>query len=131
MFLGAVVALLVAVATACVAVVQMRRIRQLRRTGVASVGTVMRHDETSDDGSLYAPVIAFVDEDGAERQFTVATRTSWRIHRVGQRVPVTYPPGRPDAPRLSSLTHDALAVGLPLAFGALFGLVGLFGLWRG
>ena len=131
MILGAVVALLVGVAMACVAVVQLWRIRRLRHSGVVSAGTVVRHDETFDDGSLYAPVIAFVDEGGAERQFTVAMRTSWRIHRVGQRVQVTYPPGRPEAPRLSSLTHDALAVGLPLAFGALFALVGLFGLWRG
>ncbi|WP_249998246.1 DUF3592 domain-containing protein [Actinoplanes sp. M2I2] len=115
----------------CVGIVQFWRIGKRRRTSVASVGTVVGHDESHDDGTLYAPVIAFVDEDGAARRFTPALRSSRRMHQVGQEVPVTYPPGRPDAPRLSSLTHNALLAGLPLAFGAVFTVFGLFGLLQG
>jgi hypothetical protein len=44
---------------------------------------------------------------------------------------VTYPPGRPDASRLSSAGHDALVAVLPLAFGALFTLLGVLGLRQG
>jgi hypothetical protein len=112
----------------CVGLVQLVKVRRLRRTGVRSVGTVVSHEETTDDGSLYAPVITFVDEHGSEHRFTSATRTSWRVHRVGRKVPVIYPSGRPDTPRLTSFGHDVLVVGLPLALGALFVFFGLLAL---
>ncbi|MET8121332.1 DUF3592 domain-containing protein [Micromonospora sp. NPDC005189] len=125
---GAIITIVVGVSLACVGLFQAWGFRKLRRTGVASVGTVVGHERTVDDGALYAPVIAFVDENGRKRQFTVPTRTSGRVHRVGQEVPVVYPPGRPHDPRLSSFTHYVLQVGLPLAVGALFALLGLLGL---
>ncbi|WP_433554465.1 DUF3592 domain-containing protein [Micromonospora zamorensis] len=125
---GAVITIVVGVSLACVALVQAWRIRKLRRMGVASVGTVIGHERTVDDGPLYAPVITFVDEHGRKRQFTVATRTSGRVHRVGEEVPVFYPQGRPHDPRLSSFTQHVLEVGLPLAVGGLFAVLGLLGL---
>ncbi|WP_328534421.1 DUF3592 domain-containing protein [Micromonospora zamorensis] len=125
---GAIITILIGVSLACVGVVQAWGIRKLRRTGVASVGTVIGHERTVDDGPLYAPVIAFVDENGRKRQFTVAIRSSGRVHSVGQEVPVIYPPGRPNDPRLASFRHHLVTVGLPLAVGALFAFLGLFGL---
>ncbi len=118
--------LVVGLAVGAFGVVRMLGSRRLRRTGVAAVGTVVRHEETSDDGPIYQPVVAFVDEGGGEHQFTAAMRTSWRVHRVGQRVPVRYPAGRPGAAELVSGTHAAVVAGLPLAFGVVFALLGLF-----
>jgi hypothetical protein len=123
--------LAVGLGVACVGVVGMRKIRQLRRTGVRRVGTVVRHQRETDDGPLYSPVITFVDEYGAERLFTAYIRISWRIHRIGEEVPVNYPPGRPDAAQLSSFKHDALKVGLPLGFGVMFVVSGLIWILHG
>ncbi|MET7822787.1 DUF3592 domain-containing protein [Micromonospora zamorensis] len=125
---GAIITILIGASGACVGVVQAWRIRKLRRTGVASVGTVIGHERTVDDGPLYAPVIAFVDENGRKRQFTVAIRTSGLVHSVGEEVPVIYPPGRPNDPRLASFRHHLVKVGLPLTVGALFTFLGLLGL---
>jgi hypothetical protein len=131
MNVGGILTLLVGLGLGCVGFVQMWRIGQLRRSGVTAVGTVVGHDEITDDGPMYTPVITFVDEDGVKRQFMMGARTSWRIHRIGQEVPVRYPAGRPDAPRLSSFTYHAWAVGLPLAVGALFAFFGVLGLRQG
>jgi hypothetical protein len=128
---GGILTLVAGLGVGCFGAVQWRRIRQQRRAGVAAVGTVVSHDRIFDDGPVYSPVITFVDEGGTKHQFTGSTRTSWRVHRVGQEVPVTYPPGQPGAAKLSSATHVAVAAGLPLAFGVVFAVLGLLGLLRG
>jgi hypothetical protein len=122
---GSVVTLVAGLASGCYGLAQMRKVRQLRRTGVTAVGTVVDHERIFDDGSLYSPVIVFFDEGGARHQFTVAVRASWRIHRVGQEVGVIHPPGLPGAARLSSASYNGWTIGLPLAAGALFVLSGL------
>jgi hypothetical protein len=131
MNLGAVLTFVVGVGLCCVGLVQAARIRELRRNGVTVVGTVIAHDMITDDGPMYTPVIAFVDENGVKRQFMVPGRTSWRVHEVGQEVPVSYPAGCPADPRLSSVTHTMWQVGLPLAVGAMFAAFGVLGLLQG
>lgn len=128
---GAVLTLLVGLGLVCFGVVRWRQIRDLRRTGVRSVGTVVGHEQDADDGSVFSPVVTFVDAAGHTRRFTADLRVSWRVHPVGEEVPVRYPPGRPYAARLGSTTHDALTVGVPLGAGALFAVFGLLGLFYG
>ncbi|MEU4402768.1 DUF3592 domain-containing protein [Micromonospora orduensis] len=128
---GAVITTVIGGSLVCFALVQARRIRNLRRTGVTVVGTVVGYERTVDDGALYAPMITFVDERGTRRQFTVAARSSWLLHDVGEEVAVIYPLGRPSDPRLTSRAHLLMEIGLPLAVGAMFAMFGLLGLRQG
>jgi hypothetical protein len=128
---GGIITLVVGLGLVCAGLVQMWRFRQLRRTGVTVTGTVIGHDQITDDGPMYTPVITFVDTNGVQRQFMMGARTSWRIHQVGDEVPVRYPAGRPHDPQLSSFRYHAWSVGLPLAVGVLFAFFGVLGLRQG
>src|ERR1044071_3148322 len=75
----------------------------VRRGGVRSTGSVVRVQREWDAREnvwMYAPVVAFRDEQGAGREFTTTTMTTWAAHEPGQEVTVLHPPGRPELARL-------------------------------
>jgi len=101
--------------------------RRPGRGGISIAGTVVRQHEEWDAEEnhwLYSPVIAFVDEHGTRREFTTENRTTWHLHPTGEKVPVVYPPGQPQAARLISARNRALEL-VPTAMCAVFALAGL------
>jgi hypothetical protein len=126
-----VLTLLVGLGAACYGMVRWRQIRELHRTGVRSVGTVVGHERHPKGGASYATVVAFVDAAGHTRRCTADFWVNWRLHRVGKKIPVRYPPGRPYAAQLGSTTYYALAAGAPLGVGVLFVVFGLLALFDG
>ncbi|MGC4804762.1 DUF3592 domain-containing protein [Micromonospora sp. DT233] len=103
-------------------------LRPLGRSGVRRLGTVVRvrvQRDTEEGAWLYAPVIAFRDEHGTEREFTPELSTRWASHERGEQVTVLYPPGHPEAARLTSGVHGAVRLATA-GISAVFILVGLF-----
>ncbi|MFG1605856.1 DUF3592 domain-containing protein [Actinoplanes sp. NPDC049265] len=106
--------------------VQVLKVPRLRRNRVRTVGRVtgVKPFDT-DEGRLYAPVVAFADEHGGAHKFTAEWGTGGGQHDLGDEVPVTYPADRPEDARLSSTMQNALTFVLPLGLGGVFILVGL------
>jgi hypothetical protein len=127
MDLGVLIKLVGGVAVLLAGLAQVRKVPRLRRDRVRAVGRVIGVKPfDTDEGRLYAPVIAFADEHGTGHEFTAEWGTGGPMHDVGEQVPVTYPPGHPEGARLSTKTQNALAIGLPLALGGVFILIGLY-----
>ncbi|GAA0794839.1 DUF3592 domain-containing protein [Spirilliplanes yamanashiensis] len=100
--------------------------RAARRGEVRSVGKVVDFQpRDSGQGLWYAPIVAFVDESGAKREFTDDFATRAPLHHAGEAVRVTYPPGRPGDARVDSARHTVWTVAVPLAMAALFLTVSL------
>jgi hypothetical protein len=125
------VLVLLGLAVASYGVVCGLRIRRQRRTGFRTTGTVVGQERSPDDSAVFSPVITFVDEYGNRRTFTADVNVSWQVHEIGDEVLVTYPPGYPNAPRLSSPAYTVAMVGAPLLFGAAFVAFGVIGLLLG
>ena len=100
--------------------------RSLRRGDVRSVGKVVDFQpRNTDEGLMYAPIVAFVDGSGAKREFTDEFASPGPMHHVGELVPVTYPPERPGDARVNSARHNVWTIALPLAMGAVFLVISL------
>lgn len=106
---------------------QLRGTLPLRRFDVRSPGTVVgvqREWDAEEQVWLYAPVIAFSDEQGGAREFTTDASTTWETHQPGEQVTVAYPSGRPEVARLRSGAHQSLRL-VGIAIPAVFIVVGL------
>ena len=131
MNIAALIKLVLALVVGGTGVTQALKARRLRPAGVRALGTVISHERSvSEEGvPLSTPVIAFAGEDGAEHRFTAGADTSWQMHEVGEKVPVRYPRGRPEAARLSSARHNAFVLGAYGGMGAVFIAAGAWVLW--
>ncbi|WP_157751427.1 DUF3592 domain-containing protein [Actinoplanes derwentensis] len=108
------------------AMAQAVKTGRLGRDGLRAAGSVVRIEQSPDGRSLYSPVIAYTDETGAWREFTVGLKAFKPIHPVGARVPVRWIAGRPESASLSSVRHTVLMIGVPLIVGVACLAAGLW-----
>jgi hypothetical protein len=98
--------------------------RGLRATEAADGMVVGLEEETDSDGAtLYRAVVVFT-AGGAEHR--AADPMAWRpaAHRVGQRVRVWHPPGRPDLAQIGRWRHVGPFLGMAAAgWGCLAALL--------
>jgi uncharacterized protein DUF3592 len=125
--LGVLIKLVGGVMVLVAGLTQVLKVPRLRRDRIRTVGRVtgVKPFDT-DEGRMYAPVVAFADEHGGAREFTAEWGVRGGQHDVGDEVAVTYPPGRPEDARLSTGLQNALTFVLPLGLGGIFILVGVF-----
>ena len=127
--IAGIVCLLVAIAFLIGGVDSYRTQRRERATWERGVGVVVAlHEESTSDGSVFAPVIEFTTAQGGHGRFVGDEGSSPPTHAVGQSIPVLYDPatghGRIDR------GHDWALAGPQLAFGVLFGLIGAACIWQ-
>ncbi|MFJ9968800.1 DUF3592 domain-containing protein [Streptomyces avermitilis] len=93
-WLFSLIPLVIGVSFLCAGVYGLRRASALRRTGVAAVGRVVRHDtRRDDDGAKYHhPVVAWTTRDGRECTYSSTFGRGKVLHGygVGNSVTVLY-----------------------------------------
>lgn len=71
--------------------------RQLRRGWIRAEGTVADVvKRRTADGSVLSPLIVFQTSDGARVSFTARVSNETEPHAIGEKIPVLYPPERPE-----------------------------------
>ena len=98
------------------AVISINSTRQLLNEGIRTTGNVVDYTIGQDDEgtTMYAPVFAFLDQDGFEHRVQSNVSSSGQAYIMGQAVTVIY---RPDSPESAEIMSS---------FG-LWGLTGILG----
>jgi hypothetical protein len=91
---------------------------QLRTNGASTLGTVIRLEESSSDGSTsYSPVFQY-QVNGQTYEFESQNSSSPPTHRVGDQDTIFYDPADPARAQIDSFMDMWLAPGLLLCFGS-------------
>lgn len=90
---------------------------QLRTGGAQTIGTVIRLDESSSDGSTtYSPVFQY-QVNGQTYEFESQNSSSPPTHRVGDQDTIYYDPTNPEKAQIDSFMDMWLAPSLLVCFG--------------
>ncbi len=90
---------------------------QLRTNGASTIGTVIRLEESSSDGSTtYSPVFQY-EVDGQNYEFESGNSSSPPTHRVGETDTIFYDPANPAKAQIDSFMDMWFAPGMLLCFG--------------
>ncbi len=90
---------------------------QLRTQGASTIGTVVRLEESTSDGSTsYSPVFQY-EVNGQTYEFESQNSSSPPTHRVGDQDTIFYDPTNPQKAQIDSFMDMWLAPGLLLCFG--------------
>lgn len=94
--------------------------------GIAAQGTVtdFATHYDSESGTMYAPVVSYLDDNGQLQRFTSSTSSSSPGYDIGEQVEILYDPGDPSSGIIDSFFERSF---LPLIFtgmGSLFVLIG-------
>ena len=90
---------------------------QLRTNGASTIGTVIRLEESSSDGSTsYSPVFQY-EVNGQTYEFESQNSSSPPTHRVGDQDTIFYDPADPNHAQIDSFMDMWLAPGLLLCIG--------------
>jgi uncharacterized protein DUF3592 len=109
------------------------QIRQTRRVGIHTQGTVVGNDETRDvdNSRQVSPRIRFITEDGRTVEFEPRVSLPFSVYEQGEQVPVVYQRSRPEKAIVDTFLFSwlmptvALALGLICSyFAAMFLLAG-------
>lgn len=101
--------------------------RSLLKEGVRTTGNVINFVETQDDEgqTMYAPVFAFLDQQGGEHQIVSHVSSSSYAYMKGQAVDVIYRTGDPDSAQIQS-TFGLWGLAAILGFvGVIFVIFGI------
>jgi hypothetical protein len=106
----------------------LMRTRRFVATAITTTGEVVDMDESHDEGTSYCPIVRFTADDGSQIVFSDSVYSNPPMYKIGDEVKVLYAPENAQHARIGSPMRLHLATAIVGGIGAIFFLIGAFGM---